>query len=226
MANRRIPIIKNEIYHVYNRGIAKQPIFKSYKNYTRAIEVFKFYQYKSPTLRFSFYNRLPLDQKAQFIQKLEKSTHPQVDIICFCLMPNHFHFLLKNLEDNGINRFISNTQNSYAKYFNILTSRTGSLFEQNFKAVRIESDDQLLHVSRYIHLNPLTSYLVKYSEELENYQWSSYPKYLKKGASYLKKDLVLENFRSIPVYKKFVTDQANYQRELNKIKHLTFELNK
>ena len=138
-------------------------------------------------------------------------------------MPNHFHFLLKNLTEEGIKKFISNFQNSYAKYLNTKTGRTGSLFQQNFKAVRIESNEQLIHVSRYIHLNPVTAYIVKSTEELINYPWSSYPNYYKKEKSYLKKDLILENFRTANDYKKFVTDQVDYQRELDKIKHFVLE---
>jgi len=138
-------------------------------------------------------------------------------------MPNHFHFLLKNLKDSGINKFMSNFQNSYAKYFNTKTGRTGSLFQQNFKAVRVESDEQLTHVSRYIHLNPITAYLINSVEELIDYPWSSYPEYISKGKSNLNKDLVLGNFRSINDYKKFVADQVDYQRELDKIKHIILE---
>ena len=223
MSYRKIPIVKGEIYHVFNRSIAKQPIFMSNKDYQRAIEVFKYYQFAKPPLRFSFYYRLQKDQKVKFIEELLKSANSIVDILCFCLMPNHFHFLLKNLKDSGINKFMSNFQNSYAKYFNTKTGRTGSLFQQNFKAVRVESDEQLTHVSRYIHLNPITAYLINSVEELIDYPWSSYPEYISKGKSNLNKDLVLGNFRSINDYKKFVADQVDYQRELDKIKHIILE---
>lgn len=224
MALRKAPIVSGEIYHIFNRSIAQQPIFASIYDYQRAAEVFKFYIYDKPPLRFSFYSRLPKDQKSKFIEELVKSSKALVEVLCFCLMPNHLHFLLKNLSDNGINKFMSNFQNSYAKFFNTKTGRTGSLFQQNFKAVRIETDEQLIHVSRYIHLNPITAYLVKTIEELESYFWSSYPEYLKKEKVYfLKKDLVLDHFKSIKDYKNFVTDQVDYQRELNKIRHLTLE---
>mgnify|MGYP001559722953 CR=1 FL=1 len=222
MAYRKTPVVNGEIYHVYNRSNGQQEIFLSSKDYQRAIEVFRFYQYGKPPLRFSFYNRLPKDQKPKFLEELYLN-NPIVDIICFCLMSNHFHFLLRGVEGRGINQFISNFQNSYAKYFNIKTTRTGSLFQQNFRAVRIESNEQLVHVSRYIHLNPITAYLVRTMEELENYQWSSYPDYIHKGKTYIRKGIVLDNFRSIAEYKKFMADQVDYQRELDRIKHLTLE---
>lgn len=91
-----------------------------------------------------------------------------------------------------------------------------------FKAVRIESDEQLLHISRYIHLNPVTSYLVKIETLLE-YPWSSFKDYLGENASMVARDKVLGHFRSKEDYKRFVFDQASYQRELERIKHLTLE---
>lgn len=222
MSYRKTPIVQDEIYHVFNRGVGRQPIFLSTRDYQRALDVFKFYIYKKPSLRFSFYNRLPDDQKKKFFDEMVKSVTPIVEVICFCLMPNHFHFLLKNLTEDGIKQFISNFQNSYAKYFNIKTDRIGTLFQQNFKAVRIESDEQLIHVSRYIHLNPVTSYLIE-ANHIENYLWSSYPNYLLDESTYIFKDPVLGQFNSIESYKRFVLDQVDYQRKLNEIKHLIME---
>lgn len=222
MTYRKTPIVQNEIYHVCNRSVGRQLIFLSIRDCQRALEVFRFYLYNKPSLRFSFYNRLPNDQKIKFFDEMVKSAVPNVEIICFCLMPNHFHFLLKNLIKDGIKQFTSNFQNSYAKYFNIKTDRTGTLFQQNFKAIRIESDEQLIHVSRYIHLNPVTSYLIE-AEDLENYQWSSYSNYLNNKPTYIFKDPVLGQFKSIEDYKKFVLDQVDYQRKLNELKHLALE---
>src|SRR3972149_12060578 len=110
MPYRKTPIAINEIYHVFNRSVAKQPIFQTSKDYQRAVEVFNFYQFGKLPLRFSFYNRLPKEDKRNFIPNLPESTKPVVDIICFCLMPNHIHFLLKNLSEKGIIQFMSNFQ--------------------------------------------------------------------------------------------------------------------
>ena len=221
MPYRKTPIVKNEVYHVFNRSIAKQPIFLNVRDYQRAFEVFKFYQYSRPLLRYSFFNRLPKAQREQFLKQLE-STNKIVEIICFCIMPNHFHFLIRGLTETGIKEFISNFQNSYAKYFNIKNDRTGSLFQPMFKAVRIESDEQLIHVSRYIHLNPVTSYLIE-TRDLNEYPWSSYAQYLGNAKSFIKKDIILNFFKSPEDYEKFVLDQVECQRELDKIKHLLLE---
>ncbi|TSC64078.1 MAG: hypothetical protein G01um101493_239 [Microgenomates group bacterium Gr01-1014_93] len=214
MPYRKTPIVKDEVYHVFNRSIAKQPIFLNVREYQRALEVFKFYQYSRPPLRYSFFNRLPKAQREQFLKQLE-STNKIVEIICFCIMPNHFHFLIRGLTETG-------SQNSYAKYFNIKNDRTGSLFQPMFKAVRIESDEQLVHVSRYIHLNPITSYLIE-TKDLNEYPWSSYSEYINNIESFIKKNLILNFFKSAKDYEKFVLDQVEYQRELDKIKHLVLE---
>lgn len=143
-----------------------------------------------------------------------------VDIVCYCLMPNHFHFLLKQLKDGGITEFVSKLSNSYTKYFNTKEKRVGPLFQGEFKSVLVESDERLLHVSRYIHLNPLTSYLVK---DLNSYEWSSYLEYINGGKEICAKEDILSFFKSPSKYKQFVLDQADYGLTLENIKHQVLE---
>lgn len=224
MPYRKIPLKAREIYHIYNRSVARQPIFQNQQDCQRALDTISFYRYKKPPLRFSHYKRLPSDQRKNLLEELAKNHKPVLEILAFCLMPNHFHFLLKPLKDNSISLFTGNFQNSYAKYFNIKTERVGSLFQAMFKAVRIETEEQLLHVSRYIHLNPVSSLLIKL-ESLEKYPWSSFKEYCsdKIESKLVNSKPVLAHFKSRDKYKEFVFDQADYQQELEKIKHLTFE---
>lgn len=230
MPFRKIPIAAGEIYHVFNRSVARQPIFLTVKDFSRAVECIKFYLHGDLPLRFSHYNRLPMEQKDQMTKKIQNC--PQiVEILSFCLMPNHVHFLLKSLTEKGIIQFMSNFQNSYAKYFNLRTDRNGTLFQAMFKAVRIETDEQLVHVNRYIHLNPITAYIVNNIMDLENYPWSSYPvycgakslSYLDSSPNFITKEPVLSLFKDIPTFKKFTADQVDYQRKLDEIKHLVLE---
>lgn len=224
MTIRKVPIVVGEIYHVFNRSIARQPIFNSVTDYQRALDVFSFYSFFEPPLRFSHYARLPKSQKTNFMDRLIGSNQNQVEILAFCLMPNHVHFLIKEIREKGISTFMSNFQNSYAKYFNLKTNRSGSLFQTMFKAVRIETDEQLLHVARYIHLNPITAYILKNIEDLMNYPWSSFPVYTGKQTSYvLNTNTILGYFPSIDKFIEFTKDQIEYQRELDKIKHLILE---
>jgi putative transposase len=114
-------------------------------------------------------------------------------------------------------------QNSITKYRNTKYKKEGHLFSGRFKAVRIEDESQLLHVHRYIHLNPYTSYVVKNIADLENYPYSSFREYLGLDEGFCNKNVILSSFSNIDEYKKFVFNQADYQRELKKITHLVFD---
>lgn len=137
-------------------------------------------------------------------------------------MPNHFHFLLKQLTDKGISKFMAKITNAFSHYFNTRHDRTGHLFQGNFGAVRIEDDEQFMHVSRYIHLNPVTSYLIAI-ESLVSYEYSSYPDYLSKPSGFTNTKDILSYFKNPQGYRKFVEDQADYARKLDNIKHLALE---
>jgi len=125
--------------------------------------------------------------------------------------------------DGGISKFLSNFQNSYTRYFNTRHQRDGTLFLNQFKAVRIETDEQLIHVSRYIHLNPYASHVIKDIDRLEYYRWSSFSEYISKGDGFVNKSLLLGFFKNAESYKTFVFDQADYQRTLKEIEHLALE---
>jgi putative transposase len=222
MPPRKVILATGEVYHVMGRGVARSLIFRRKEDYQRIFKVINYYRYVNPPLRFSFFRRLPLKKKETSLKKLRESKR-LVEIIAFCLMPNHFHLLLKQLQKKGTSTFMRNFQNSYARYFNTKYHRSGALFQALFKAVRIETDAQLLHVSRYIHLNLVSSFLVEI-KNLENYPWSSFPEYMKsRSLEFVDPDLVLKQFKTEKDYKKFVFDQADYQRKLQEIKHLTLE---
>lgn len=221
MPYRKQILASDQIYHSFNRSIASQNIFLTNKDYQRAINLINFYQ-KPAALRFSHFLNLKKEIRNKFQeQQAEKS--PLVQILAFCLMPNHIHFLLKQNVEKGISEFMKKFQQSYAKYFNLKNQRSGSLFQSMFKAVRIETDEQLLHVSRYIHLNPVSSFLVN-KEEIKKYPWSSLQDYIgEKTHQFVEPDLILANFGSREKYGEFVTDQINYQQELEKIKHIALD---
>lgn len=133
-----------------------------------------------------------------------------------------FHLLLQQVMDGGIITFLSRFSNSYTKYQNTKTNRVGPLLSGVFKSVHIEDDEQLVHLSRYIHLNPVVSYVIK-EEELLSYPWSSLPDYLKEDSSLVDLKPVLNLFKSAEDYKEFVVDQIDYGKKLEEIKHLTLE---
>jgi putative transposase len=178
------------------------------------LETVAYYQLADPKTRFSFRQRLKKPKKT-----FSKQSAKLVEIVAFCLMPNHFHLLLKQLKKKGISTFMAQISNSYTRYFNLKYDRVGPLFQGVFKAVRVKNDEQLLHLSRYIHLNPVTDYLVENPEE---YLYSSYLEYLKKP-KLVSPEIVLGQFASKADYEKFVLNQKDYARKLKEIKRLAID---
>ena len=222
MPYRKSPIVTDEIYHIFNRGVAGVPIFSVSKDFLRFLDLINYYRFKDTPVSFSQFKEIEKGVREEIFNDLVKKNNQHIEILTFCLMDNHFHFLLKQLADKGIAKFVGNLQNSYAKYFNIKIERTGPLFNPMFKSVRVTTDEQLLHVSRYIHLNPSTGYLVEI-KDLENYPWSSFSCYLEKcDYSFVDTKIIL-GLISKSKYREFVFNQAEYQRRLSDIKHLTFE---
>ena len=117
---------------------------------------------------------------------------------------------------------VAKITNGFSHYFNIRHDRSGHLFQGNFGAVRIEDDEQFTHVSRYIHLNPVTSYLIEV-ENLASYEYSSYPEYINKSSGFTNVKEALSYFNNPKEYKEFVKDQADYSKKLADIEHLTLE---
>ncbi len=220
---RNVVFAQNQIYHVFNRGIEKRATFLDKREYERALLTLDFYRYKGNPLGLAKTLQLNKEERESLLNKLKKEGKKIVSLLSYCFMPNHFHFLLKQNEDGGITKFLSNFTNSYTRYFNTKHKRIGPLFQGTFKAVRMEDDDQIIHVSRYIHLNPVTSYVVK-EKGLDDYSWSSFPEYLgREEANICEKELVLSSFVSPTKYRKFVYDQVEYAKSLGKIKHLIMD---
>lgn len=222
MPRRRVHLVDGYIYHVFNRGVSSFPIFLQESDFRRFLELINFLRF-NPRFRYSYFARLTLKQKELHLLDLHNNNSPIVDILSFCLMQNHFHLLIKQKKDKGLQVFMGNVQNSYVKYFNLKNKRIGPLFQSAFQAVRIETDEQFLHVSRYIHLNPVSSNLINVAN-LENYRWSSYIDYVTSYKHrFINKKELLQFFKYENDYRKFVLDHADYQKALQKIKSVTID---
>lgn len=215
---RKFPIVTGNIYHIFNRGVNKSDIFyepEDYENFLKAAV-----HYKTKSTKFS-YTKLTLyksdDTVSSIVLPLAK-----VEILAYCLMPNHFHLMIKQVADDGITNYMRRLGNSHSHYINVKYKRTGPLFESRYKNVLVETDQQLVHLSRYIHLNPLVSGMVSNTED---YKWSSLLGYVGETEDkFCDTKTVLGYFKSGQDYKDFVLDQAEYAGELDKIKHLTIDL--
>lgn len=219
---RKDLLVVGQVYHIFTKSIAGFKIFNNESEFSRMRSTVHYYQREKPPVRFS-----------KFIESARaENNHPDetiplsdkeklVEIIAYCLMPTHLHLILKQLKENGISTFMSNILNSYTRYFNTKIDRKGPLWEGRFKNVLVETDEQLLHLTRYIHLNPVTAYLVNKPEE---WPASSYREYISKindNDRICKYNDILE---IEPIsYRKFVEDRASYQREMATIKELLLE---
>lgn len=223
MAVRTVPLINDQVYHIFNRSLERKPIFSCIRDNERVLTTLSFYRFANIPVKLSYFLTWSAERRIQLLDNLEKENKVIIRVLCFSLMPNHFHLLLRQVSDGGISTYLGLLQNSFTKYFNTKRKRKGHLFEGQFKAVRIETEEQLLHVSRYIHLNPYTSFVVKNLEDLSSYPWSSLPSYLGKARGFVTTEDILSSFKNTEAYKEFVFGQADYQRTLESIKHLVLE---
>lgn len=213
MPGRTLPLVTGEVYHIFNRGIHRQPTFTNKGEYLRAIDALRFYKTVRPPVKLSRLLQLPREKRDE-VKQIMKKQDSNVTIYSYTLMPNHFHLLIKQEVDGGISRYLGNFQNSYTRYFNTSHEIDGSLFLDQFKAVLVETDEQLIHVARYIHLNPYAAHIVKSLNDLKNYEWSSFSDYLKGESDFVDVRFILNFFKDSEDFAEFVCDQADYQREL------------
>lgn len=165
MPFRKVKFLNNYYYHIYNRGSEKRIIFSTNRDYQNFLKRIK-------------------DNIKKF----------NIEMLCYCLMPNHFHFLLKQITNSSVINFMNSIQLGYAKYFNTKYQRVGPLFQGRFKAKIIETDEYLLQLSAYIHNNPIAKLDSRNPADsrnrLHNYPYSSYSEYIGK----VKSDISLPSF--------------------------------
>lgn len=221
--NRGFGFINEGIYHVFNRGVERRPVFTNNKEHQRFIDTIWFYRFPQQ-LRLSSFLALSASEQEAFQRSLAtQEKNKSVTLLAYCLMPNHFHLIVKQNQEKGISAFIANITNSYTKYFNTKHRRPGSLFQGPFKAVRVETDEQLLHLSRYIHINPVVSGIIQ-TEMLSSYQWSSLPEYENRSTfSLCDRTWLTQFYSSTGKYRQFLYDQIDYAKKLEAIKHLALE---
>lgn len=195
---RKISFAIGEFYHIYNRGNNKSKIFLSRTDHQRFQYLLYLCNGAQPVV-FKDVQNLPLSQ-VDVGEKL-------VSIGAYCLMPNHFHLLIREHKEGGITKFMEKLSTAYSMYFNKKNSRTGSLFESRFKAKHIDSDEYLKYLFAYIHLNPVKLIDSKWKEEgiadrsrakqyLESYFYSSYLDYLENK----RPEDVIVNKKAFPEY--------------------------
>ncbi|KKR39185.1 MAG: Transposase [Parcubacteria group bacterium GW2011_GWB2_40_8] len=180
-----------EFYHIYNRGVDKRTIFSDtydMKRFFQSMEEFNVEKAIGSIYENSFLKKNQLGGEASKL----------VNFVCYCLNQNHYHFVLEQVLDGGIEKFMQKLGTGYTMYFNNKYKRTGSLFQGVFKASHINSNEYLLHVSAYVNLN---NRVHKIDNSLS---WNSWNEYIgEKPSDFCKKDIILGQFDNKDEYKKF-----------------------
>ncbi|QLG69234.1 MAG: hypothetical protein CH104c_0002 [Candidatus Woesebacteria bacterium] len=180
---------ENSYYHIYNRGVEKRNIFIDNQDYEVFLHLLKYYL--SEKMEGINHPLIDTDAKPRRPRPLA-NLNQKVELIAYCLMPNHFHLLIKQIIKDGITKLMRAISTTYALYFNRRYRREGTLFQGRYKAALIKDDSYLLHLSRYIHLNPLK---LLTRTDLVTWPYSSYPYFLGlKKADWVKPEIVLKFF--------------------------------
>lgn len=185
-------------YHVVNSGIEKRLVFIDKKDLDRFTKLLEYYRFKNPPSRFSFRKR-----QASQPQNVPLSL---VSILCYTMMPTHFHLLLEETEKGNVSKFLSLVTNSYTKYFNARYKRSGPLFKGSFKRQVIFDTQQLLDASAYIHSEPVREGIV---ENLRKFPFSSFPEYIGLTEGFCQTDHILKHFPDLPSYQDAVIQSAS-----------------
>ncbi|MDR3519412.1 MAG: transposase [Candidatus Pacebacteria bacterium] len=148
---RKHPLVTNQYYHIYNRGVDKRDIFSDKKDLNRFILSIKQFNkiYPVGSIRDNVRDKIV----SKYLKRRGKDADALVSIVCFCLNPNHFHFILKQEADGGISEFLKRLLGGYTKYFNLTHKRSGALFQGRFKSRLIDSEQYFLKIFPYVNIN-------------------------------------------------------------------------
>lgn len=195
MANRKINFVEGEYYHIYNRGVDRRSIFNAEEDTARFFQSMMEFNVKEPI--GSLYEN-------SFLKEENQKPNPLVSFVAYCLNPNHFHLILTPLVEKGVESFMQRLGTGYTLYFNKKNKRSGSLFQGNFKASHIDSNEYLLHVSAYVNLNDKTHQL---GGEASKLVCSSWDEYVSKNSNLANKicdkEIILKQFKNTTDYKDF-----------------------
>jgi putative transposase len=220
---RRNPVLSvGEYYHIYNRGTDKRTIFIDTHDYKRFFALMYICNNRAPVNIVDHFRK-----GRSFVELFQIEREDQlVDIGAYCLMPNHFHFLIREKTEGGIQKFMTKLSTGYSMYFNKKNERTGALFESRYKVKHADTDEYLKYLFAYIHLNPVKMIdpewkengiadRVKAKEFLAKYGFSSYLDYMsdrnREEGVILNKQAFPEYFVDFKEFDEFINEWLDYQ---------------
>ncbi|MDP1689909.1 MAG: transposase [bacterium] len=199
MANRKSAFAVGEHYHIYNRGVDKRIIF---------VDKYDIQRFFQSMVEFNTVDPIGSLYLNSFLLRGEtpKLSERLVDIVAYCLNPNHFHLILRQLVEGGISEFMKRLGGGYTGHFNQKHDRNGSLFQGTFKDAHIDSNEYLLHASAYVNLNDRVHQLRGETPKLVK-SVSSWREYTdERIIGICRKEIILEQFKNIVEYKNFALD--------------------
>ena len=218
---KREKIAQGEHYHLLNRGVNKQIIFHDAGDYNRFLFLIIYFQ-----------SQINFPQIGRLVKEFVK--HPMLDIgqqvvkertvelVAFCIMPNHFHLIIKEIEDLGISAYMQRVLNAYSKYYNTKYQKSGHVFQGPYRVVHIVDDRQLLHLSAYVHRN--VREISRWYNKEDQYQWSSYQDFVNENrwGNLLSPAIILDQFKTQDKYRDFISTSLTKisKEELDYLKNL------
>lgn len=253
MPSKRPQFANGELYHVFNRGVEKRNIFQEVSDYFRFI--FCLYELNDKRLikmrdqiekrkERRVYTGYTSETRVSRVSRVSDrlGRKPLVEVLAFCLMPNHYHLVLRQLVDGGISLFMKKLSNSYTGYFNEKYKRKGmgGLFQGAFKAVHVKDDKQFIALINYTFTNPVELVEKSWKEKgienpkkaikfLESYRWSSYLDCIgiQNFPSVTKRDFIIDFFGSSDKIeesvKNWIAHKTILKRGLEEIKDIMIE---
>jgi REP element-mobilizing transposase RayT len=200
---RKAAFVNGEFYHVYNRGVDKRDIFQDKLDFERFFQSMDEFNVLSPI--GSIYEN-------SFIKEKNRE-NKLITFAAYCINPNHYHFLIKQTAKNGIEKFMHRLGTGYTKYFNNKYKRNGALFQGNFKAVHVDSNEYLLHLSSYINLNHEVHKI-----EAGQFSKSSWDEFVKNIHGICENNIILQQFENPLEYKEYAKNSLKDIIERKKMK--------
>lgn len=218
---RKIEFSTGEYYHVFNRGVDKRQIFLNEDDVSRFLQSMREFNVTEPI--GSMYENSFKNSLGGSTAKSGKEDR-LVELVGYCLNPNHYHFILRQISDKGIEKFMHRL-GGYTWFFNKKYNRSGSLFQGRYKAVHIDSNEQLLHTSVYVNLNDKVHSLGVSTAKLVRSGWGEYSPDSKKDvqSGFCNTDVILSQFKNRDAYKRFAEDALFIIRENKEKMELTGE---
>lgn len=214
---RKVPTYPGEYYHILNRGNNKQRIFHSASDYRRFLFLILFFQ--SPVTFPKINRHLAKIAKSGQSSVLDIEVVPKdvrdeviktryVELVNFSLMPNHFHLTVKETQEEGIQKYMQRVLTAYTKALHKKYKTSGHVFQGPYQNIHIESDEQLLYLSAYIHSNPKE--ITEWHDREDMYPWSSYYDYVHQNrwGELLKNEIIMDQFKDAESYCRFLKESG------------------